>query len=106
MNYNYWNIFVLGWSVGKKSIGGWTNPNSISLYNDSSQKDKSSLYIPEPWWGNDGSAPLHSVIINYNPGKAQSFQISGAVRVLHSYATEIVNSGLLSRTENSTTLSY
>ena len=57
------------------------------------------MYIPEPWWGNDGSNPLHSIIINYNPGEAQCCQKSGTVSVLHSYATEIVNSGLLPRTE-------
>lgn len=55
------------------NIANWTNPNGLSnpLLNEiSNQTDFSSLYLPEPYWGNTGLSndELHSVVINYNPG--------------------------------------
>ena len=36
--------------------------------------DPTIQYLPEPWWGNNGMHPLHSVVINFNPGKAGNIQ--------------------------------
>ena len=99
MNYNYWNGFVIDWTKGyQTAIGGWSDPNNI-LFNDSAKKDPSSDFIPEPWWGNDGSSPLHSVIINFNPGKGEDIQRKGNLPVISSYANDVVLSGLLPKTD-------
>lgn len=74
MNYVYWNDFVSLWFQGCKAILNWSDPDTIPLLNDPKVRDLSSLYVPEPWWGNDGSQPLYSVIINYNPGCGRLFQ--------------------------------
>ena len=71
MSYSYWNDFVNIWKVNPtpQPILGWTNPNLVPLYNNPVVKDFSYDYIPEPWWGNDGTHALDSVILNYNPGE-------------------------------------
>lgn len=95
MSYHYWNDFVSQWFLGKKAILSWTDPDTIPLLNDPDKKDKSTLYVPEPWWGNDGSQPLHSVIINYNPGSGRQIQQRASLSYYGSYANDIVNSGVL-----------
>ena len=98
MSYKYWDSFVCDWQKKIKSIGEWSDPDLIPLYNDPSFKTRSSLYIPEPWWGNDGSLPLHSVIINYSPGEGQETQLHSSLPHISSYANDIVLSGILPRT--------
>ena len=70
---------------------GWTDPDNMPLYNNPDKKDSTSLYIPEPWWGNDGTKPLHSVVINFNPGEGGPCQERGVIPYKTSYANDIVN---------------
>lgn len=90
MSYNYWESFVKDWSK-KKVSSVWTNPDCLPLYNNPTKKDLTSLYIPEPWWGNDGTKPLHSVVINFNPGEGGPCQERGVIPYNGSYANDIVN---------------
>ena len=94
MSYQYWESFLNDWKNGTTGIGTWTDPDLLPLYNDANMKDLSSLYIPEPWWGNDGTKELHSVVINYNPGKAQYFQRRGTI-VFNSYSNDVVNNTMI-----------
>lgn len=87
--YQYWEDFINAWNKGG-SYSGWTNPDSIPLYNNPDNKDLSSIYLPEPWWGNDGTPPLHSVVINFNPGEGGPSQERGKIRV-SSYSKDVVN---------------
>lgn len=76
-NYVYWEQFVNSWCAchSSTSIGGWADPHKIPLLNTFlPPKDYSSQYVPEPWWGNDGSHPLYSVCVNLNPGKGMDIQ--------------------------------
>lgn len=100
MSYQYWEKFFQQWNVGAKAINGWTNPDSLPLYN-SDNKDLSSLYVPEPWWGNDKSTPLHSVVINFNPGAGAAAQTIDSIKAQNfpSYI-DLVNSRYLSQTAN------
>ena len=83
MFYTYWNDFIKKWFSGCKNIDGWTEPAG----------ELSPLYIPEPWWGNDGSQPLHSIVVNFNPGKGGIPQTrKNLTKVFKSsYANDIVN---------------
>lgn len=87
MTYKHWNDFVNAWKrlpVAQYSdfspinqltqMFGWYNPNRESLMNSNKPDDYSFHYLPEPWWGNDGNYPLNSVVINYNPGWAESYK--------------------------------
>ena len=95
MNYSYWENFISKWNTGNSNaINGWTDPDSIHLYGCGN--NLSSRYIPEPWWGNDGNHVLHSVVINFNPGKGYQGQMKGIVPYKKSYANDVVNSGALS----------
>ena len=51
----------------------------------------SSKYLPEPWWGNDGSKPLHSVVINFNPSAGGECQLRGENLYRDDYANDVVN---------------
>lgn len=90
-HYKYWNDFVDTWrnlplpsltaiTPGTpKTISGWSNPNTIPLLNSSPAvaADYSLKYVPEPWWGHTGNYDqheLHSVVVNFNPGKASGVQ--------------------------------
>ena len=95
--YKYWEEFVAQWyNNTNNAIMGWTNPDKepAPLCNTNGG-EKSSLYIPEPWWGNDGKQPLHSVVINFNPGEGGPQQERENIhnRKLYngSYADDIVN---------------
>jgi len=67
--YQYWEEFIKQWQCKNLSgIQDWSNPDELPLYNTSDKKELSSSFIPEPWWGNDGTQPLYSVVINFNPG--------------------------------------
>ena len=98
MSYSFWNSFIHNWTNGKKDLEKWSNPDSIPLFNDSNKKDLSSDYIPEPWWGNDGTTPIHSVVINFNPGLGNDIQKRGIIPFKSDYAKDIVNSGVLPKT--------
>jgi len=80
MSYQYWNNFIDSWrglnlleclntapAEEFQSLLGWSNPNLMRLYGTENNNDLSLQYLPEPWWGNNGTSPLESVIINYNP---------------------------------------
>ena len=90
-HYNYWNEFVETWCrltltsltattpVTPATISGWSNPNTIPLLNSAPAvaADYSMKYIPEPWWGHTGNYKqneLHSVVVNFNPGRASGVQ--------------------------------
>jgi hypothetical protein len=70
MSYKFWNSFIDSWKHSPNIVfappGGWSNPN-VLLNSNSTPLDYSFQYLPEPWWGNSGNHPLHSVVINYNP---------------------------------------
>ncbi len=80
MSYAFWNTFVDKWENTAEAgfpvipptpiptIHTWSNPNLIPLYNSGASGIPSLYYIPEPWWGNYGSSPLHCVFLNHNPG--------------------------------------
>ena len=104
MYYQYWENLIKTWcdpiafNKTSKQICGWTNPCLIPLYNNPLKKDFSSDYIPEPWWGNDGSSPLHSVVVNFNPGEGGSCQKRGSIKG-YSYSKDVVgNQGILQET--------
>ena len=95
--YKYWEEFVAQWYKNTdNAIKGWSNPDEepAPLCNTKGG-EKSSLYIPEPWWGNDGKQPLHSVVINFNPGEGGPQQERESIRNRKlyngSYADDIVN---------------
>jgi hypothetical protein len=102
MNYSYWESFVKTWyskkPSSKSSIFGWSDPDIIPLYGNPSIL--SSCYLPEPWWGNAGTTPLHSVVINFNPGRGYCKQMLGKVPYMTSYAKDLVNTGALPINDN------
>lgn len=101
MDYGYWEDFVKKWQRNNSknsAIKGWSSPVNI-LFNSTNPPVSSFDYLPEPWWGNDGSLPLHTVIINFNPGKGESIQKKGILPVISSYANDIVLSGILPKTD-------
>lgn len=96
-NYKYWEDFIKEWrdsenfKLTNKKICGWTNPNLPPvLINDPQKKDLSSDYIPEPWWGNDGTQPLYSVVINFNPGAGGPNQLRDNFPKGVSYSKDVV----------------
>ena len=96
--YNTWESCIADWYAGR-SMGTWTDPNTIPLLNNIALGTNSCDYIPEPWWGNhDMDIPLHSVVINFNPGRGKDIQLRNNVPYKGSYATDIVDSGCLSKT--------
>ena len=98
IGYNTWESCIEDWYAGRP-MGTWTDPNTIPLLNNIALGTKSSDYIPEPWWGNhDIDIPLHSVVINFNPGRGEDIQLRNTVPYKGSYATDIVDSGCLPKT--------
>ena len=98
IGYNTWESCIADWDAGR-SMGTWTDPNTIPLLNNIALGTKSSDYIPEPWWGNhDMDIPLHSVVINFNPASGKDIQLRNNVPYKGSYATDIVDSGYLPKT--------
>ena len=98
--YSYWEDFVAQWRGGKMPVG-WTDPDLLPLYNTPGKKDYSSSYIPEPWWGNDGTQPLHSVVINFNPGTGGTCQMRQAFPCNLSYSKDVVgNTSVLPATRD------
>lgn len=121
MSYNFWNNFVDTWRtlppkeyLNPKPVApynllnGWTNPNLEPLYGTVNLGDLSLQYLPEPWWGNNGSHPLEAVVLNYNPAglntnyygkKAQQhFTKSGALFGFHNYS-DFINHEVLKRSQ-------
>lgn len=86
-HYDYWDRFVQEWieyniictSPNWKdysTLKEWAYPkfnNDCTPFNKG-LNDPTIHYLPEPWWGNDGTHPLHSVIINFNPGNGGKVQ--------------------------------
>lgn len=91
--YQYWERFIAQWHNGKLGTlkGEWSNPDDIPLYGNENDNVLTSEYIPEPWWGNDGSLPLYSVVINFNPGQGGESQLRSKIPYYSSYAIDIVN---------------
>jgi hypothetical protein len=114
MSYEYWNAFIEDWKTGNSGVDfpgrhGWAHPDTFQLMNRTGQDDASINYIPEPWWGNSGNGnPLHSVVINYNPGEADILQSHRARSNLYKFRSyqQFVSSessgqtNLFSRTNN------
>lgn len=89
--YLYWEEFIKQWQCKNLSgIQDWSNPDELPLYNTSDKKELSSSFIPEPWWGNDGTQPLHSVVINFNPGAGGPKQKRSEFPHDCSYANDVV----------------
>ncbi len=94
-HYDYWDNFIKEWKIfsgtspvpasfsGFPHLSDWTCPFGIK------GSGKSSLdtikYLPEPWWGNDGTHPLSVVVINLNPGPG------GAAQLFSNPATGVYN---------------
>ena len=96
--YNAWESCIADWYAGRP-MGTWSNPDAIPLLNSTASGTLSSDYVPEPWWGNhDVNIPLHSVVINFNPGRGEDIQLHSVVPYRGSYATDIVDSGYLPKT--------
>ena len=110
MSYIFWNNFVDMWRTLPaveylnpapvppfNTILGWSNPNLTPLMNSSSINDYSLQYLPEPWWGNNGTHILHSVVINYNPWTGGHSQHHIASTALYGFATfsDFVNDSVL-----------
>ena len=96
--YNAWEDRIADWYAGRP-MGTWTDPNTIPLLNNIALGTKSSDYIPEPWWGNhDMDIPLHSVVINFNPGQGENIQHRNVIPYHGNYAKDIVDSGWLPKT--------
>ena len=93
--YLYWEDFIAQWHKWKKGESkvpiGWSNPDDLPLYNNPKDRDESSQYIPEPWWGNDGRQPLHCVVVNFNPGMGGEEQKYDIIPYESSYTHDIVN---------------
>lgn len=78
--YDYWDKFIMNWIEFKqnfpngtswtsyKNLYPWKFPNFSNTDATNPNCDPTIQYIPEPWGGNDGTYPLQSVVINYNPG--------------------------------------
>ena len=98
ISYNTWESCIANWYAGRP-MGTWTDPNTIPLLNNIALGTKSSDYIPEPWWGNhDMDIPLHSVVINFNPGQGENIQHRNVIPYHGDYGRDIVDSGCLSKT--------
>lgn len=98
VNYNTWESCIADWYAGSP-MGTWTDPNTIPLLNNIALGSNSCDYIPEPWWGNhDMNIPLHSVVINFNPGRGKDIQLRNTVPYKGSYAKDIVDSSWLPKT--------
>ena len=98
IGYNTWESCIANWYAGRP-MGTWTDPNTIPLLNNIALGTKSSDYIPEPWWGNhDIDIPLHSVVINFNPGRGEDIQLRNAIPYHGDYGRDIVGSGYLHKT--------
>lgn len=83
--YQIWENLIRQWSASGR-LGAWTDPDNVPLYNDDNGGALSSSYLPEPWWGNDGTKELHCVVVNYNPGQADAMQKRGwlaITRIMH-----------------------
>ena len=87
MYYQFWNDFIDFWRSQPNfkatspnpfysGHADWSHPNAPQvLYNSNKiPNDLSFEYLPEPWWGNSGTEPLNSVVINYNPGQGNNYQ--------------------------------
>lgn len=81
--YNYWDRFVLNWYMSHKPLPCWSE-NDI---NNSAQVsgDMSNKYLPEPWWGYNGSGDLSAVVLNTNPGKGGYSQKKGNLKNFTNY---------------------
>ena len=99
VNYNTWESCIADWYAGSP-MGTWTDPNTIPLLNNIALGTNSCGYIPEPWWGNhDMNIPLHSVVINFNPGQGENIQHRNVIPYHGDYAKDIVDSGVLPKTD-------
>lgn len=70
---NQWNSHII--NNGKYyNLSQWKYPGFNNSDPKNNPNDPTIQYLPEPWWGNNGKHPLHSVVINFNPGNAGNIQ--------------------------------
>jgi len=108
--YNYWDDFVDLWfkksHISNLTPYPWTNPSDkkCPISNNNTTINDSINYLPEPWWGYDGSVDveLHSVVINFNPGQGGKAQLKNIIKGEYhgSYARDIVNNSALPATRS------
>lgn len=76
-HYEYWDKFVNEWknqSWANINRLGWETPTFYGNDIVNNPGICTTEFLPEPWWGNNGMHPLHSVVINFNPGNAGNIQ--------------------------------
>ena len=86
--YDYWDSFINEWRcftcskhlfLKKRKWDKLIFPNLTKFtYPDfyNAHKGNDTIdYLPEPWWGNDGTHPLSAVVINLNPGEGGDSQL-------------------------------
>lgn len=90
--YRYWDEFVDEWMqihnsnklqishIGNQYDIKWTIPQKINGYNNPNVE--TIQYLPEPWWGNDGTHTFQAVFINLNPGRGGIEQSADYVKYL------------------------
>ena len=81
---DYWDSFIKHWKGGSKAISGWSDPDSIPMYNNKEMKTLSSGYIPERWWGIVGKSILNSFVLIYNNGEGMK---SKELKSIHRFWT-------------------
>lgn len=109
--YAFWDDFVKEWclyiaSGNSLSNNPWNNtintlsnltkwhyPNFNNHISPKTPFDPTIQYIPEPWGGNDGTHPLQSVVINYNPGKGLPKQVGVSAPNFTTYHNAEINKG-------------
>lgn len=64
---NQWNSHII--NNGKYyNLSQWKYPGFNNSVPKNNPNDPTIQYLPEPWWGNNGTHPLSAVVINLNPG--------------------------------------
>lgn len=100
--YRYWDKFYEAWrhnDMNTIKCLGWSEPDFIGSTSKPPKKknvqDKIAVktndiitheFLPEPWWGySDCTESLHSVVVNFNPGKGGKDQFRNQFIKYNSY---------------------
>lgn len=95
--YQYWNEFVREWldyhtansrsalNIGVNYDKKWTIPQN--MYGSNKPDIETIQYMPEPWWGNDGTHIFQAVFLNLNPGNGGGEQNINYIKncIINSY---------------------